>query len=137
MTKKEAPALSADEEARYQEMADWAENDLPNAPVSPTVRRGSDSAARGRAVLLEAGMDPAELDRLIGGRPSVDPEAKPGKQSPQINVRVSADLKKQIRALAEGRGIRPSDMTREVLTAGLQELQRSHHGTTRRAEHPA
>ncbi|ALE04830.1 hypothetical protein AL755_03900 (plasmid) [Arthrobacter sp. ERGS1:01] len=137
MTKKDALALSADDQARYDSMADWAEDAMPFAAGTATVRRGSEAAAHGRAALLEAGMDPAELDRLIGGRPSVDPDAKPGKHSPQINVRVSADMKQQIKALAAERDVRPSDMTREVLEAGLRELQRSHHGAARRVKHPA
>ncbi|MGO2541922.1 MAG: hypothetical protein ACTH8J_12300 [Specibacter sp.] len=78
MTKQEASELNIEEEARYQQMADWAENDLLRVQSSGTIRHGSEAAAHGRSVLLEAGMDPADLDRLIGGRPSLDPDAKSG-----------------------------------------------------------
>ncbi|MHA7175244.1 hypothetical protein ACX80D_01180 [Arthrobacter sp. Sr24] len=138
MTKDEVPAaLSSEEEARYQRMADWAETEMPLAPKSASGRRGSEAAAHGRSVLLEAGMDPAELDRLIGGRPSLNPDAATGEHSPHLNLRVTADTKQQIRRLADERGVRPSEMARELLAVGLRELQRTHSGSTRQEEHPA
>ncbi len=133
MTEKEAPELNTDEEARYQQMADWAENELPQAQPSGTIRRGSEAAAHGRSVLLEAGMDPAELDRLIGGRPNLDPDATPGKHSPHLNLRVTADLKQQLKDLADERNINSSDLIREILTAGVYQMQHSR----KREKHPA
>ncbi|ALE93801.1 hypothetical protein AOC05_18175 [Arthrobacter alpinus] len=133
MTKKDASELNAEEEARYQQMADWAENGLPQAKPSGIVRRGSEAAAHGRSILLEAGMDPAELDRLIGGRPNLDPDAKPGKHSPHLNLRVTEDLKQQLKDLAAERQINSSDLVREILTAGVHQMQQSR----KREKHPA
>lgn len=133
MTKNEGPKLSAEEEARYQQMADWAENELPQAKPAGRVRRGSEAAAHGRSVLLEAGMDPAELDRLIGGRPRLDPDAKPGKHSPHLNLRVTEDLKQQLKDLADERNINSSDLVREILIAGVHQMQHSR----KREKHPA
>ena len=78
-------------------------------------------------------MDPAELDRLIGGRPSLDPDAKPGKHSPHLNLRVTEDLKQQLKDLADERKINSSDLVREILTAGVHQMQHSR----KREKHPA
>jgi hypothetical protein len=137
MAKKVKQALGAGEEARYQAMAEWAENELPDAPATGGVRRGSDAAAHGRAALIAAGMDPAELSRLIGGRPSVDPAATPGRNSPQMNVRVSAELKLQIQELAHERGTKPSELARELLTIGVRDLQRANKDIHKREKHLA
>ncbi len=123
MAKRISQELTTEEGTRYQQMADWAENELPLAQPSGTIHRGSEAAAHGRSVLLEAGMDPAELDRLIGGRPSLDPDAKPGKHSPHLNLRVTEALKQQLKDLADERKINSSDLVREILTAGVQEMQ--------------
>lgn len=88
-------------------------------------------------MLTEVGIDPAALNRPIGGRPDLDPDAKPGTHSPQINVRVTADLKQQIKDLAQERGTNPSDLAKELLTAGVREQQRSHKRTNTREKHPA
>lgn len=133
MTKKDTPELNTEEVARYQQMADWAENELPQAKPGGTVRPGSEAAAHGRSVLMEAGMDPAELDRLIGGRPSLDPSAKPGKHSPHLNLRATEDLKQQLKDLAEERHINSSDLVREILTAGVHQMQHSR----KREKHPS
>lgn len=133
MTKKDTAELNTGAEARYQQMADWAENELPQAKPGGTVRRGSEAAAHRRSVLLEAGLDPAELDRLIGGRPSLDPAAKPGKHSPHLNLRVTEDLKQQLKDLAEERHINSSDLVREILTAGVHQMQHSR----KREKHPS
>lgn len=69
MTEKDVPELNTDEESRHQQRADWAENELPQPKPSGLARSGSEAAAHGRSVLLEAGLDPAERDRLIGGHP--------------------------------------------------------------------
>lgn len=137
MARKEAAALTAEEQARYQRMGDWTESDMGPAAVPGTALHGADAAAHARAMLAEAGIDPAELDRLIGGRPSVDPDAKPGKHSPQLNLRVSADLKLQIQELAHERGTKPSELARELLAAGVQELRQSNRDANKREKHPS
>ncbi|PYI68797.1 hypothetical protein CVV68_05805 [Arthrobacter livingstonensis] len=137
MAKKEAAALTAKDQTRYQIMADWAESAMAPVAVRGTALYGEDAAAHARGMLADAGMDPAELDRLIGGRPNLDPDAKPGKHSPQLNLRVTPELKQQISDLAHERGTKPSELARELLTAGVRELQRSHQGTTHGKTHTA
>ncbi len=137
MAKKEAAALTAEDQGRYQQMADWAENDMAPTAEPGTALHGENAAADARAMLVEAGMDPAELNSLIGRRPNLDPDAVPGKHSPQLNLRVTADLKQQLKDLAHERGTKPSELARELLTAGVRELQRTHQGTTHREKHPA
>ena len=137
MTKKESAALTAEQQASYQQMADLAESESTPAAAKASAQHGTNAAAQARAMLAAAGMDPAELNRLIGGRPSVDPESEPGKKSPQLNLRVSADLKKELKALADERKIRPSELARELLTAGVHELRRSGAAAHKREKHPA
>lgn len=137
MTKKESAALTAEQQASYQQMADLAESESTPAAAKGSAQHGTNAAAQARAMLAAAGMDPAELNRLIGGRPSVDPDIEPGKHSPQLNLRVSADLKKELKALADERKIKPSELARELLTAGVHELRRSGAATHTREKHPA
>lgn len=61
--------LSAEEEARYQALADWAESDMTAVSGRGTPLRGADAAAAGRAMLIASGMDPAQLDRISEGHP--------------------------------------------------------------------
>ncbi len=107
MAKKEAEALTAEDQDPYQQMADWAEDDMAPVAVPGTAPHGEDAAAHARAMLIDAGMDPAEFNSLIGGRPNLAPEAAAGKHSPQLNLRVTADLKQQLKDLAHERATKP------------------------------
>ena len=51
----------------YRAAADWAEHEMRLKAGSSTALRGGDAAKRGREVLAKA----------LGGRPSIDPDAKP------------------------------------------------------------
>lgn len=136
MTKKDT-ALTAEQEAGYLAMAEAAESDATPAAIKGRALSGADAAAGARARLLAAGMDPAELNRTIGGRPSLDPAAEAGKHSPHLNLRVSAELKKDLVDLAADRNIRPSELARELLSAGVHELRRTSQETQHRKQHPA
>lgn len=136
MTKKDT-ALTAKQEAGYRAMAEAAESDATPAAAKGRALSGADAAASARAALLTAGMDPGELNRMIGGRPSLDPAAEAGKHSPHLNLRVSADLKKDLVDLAAARNMRPSELARELLSAGVHELRRTHQETPHREKHLA
>ena len=58
-------------ERDYQAAANWAEHDMTLKPSSTTALRGEAAAAHGKAA----------LERALGGRPSIDPNAKPGQHS--------------------------------------------------------
>lgn len=137
MTKQESVALTAEQQASYLQMADLAESENTPAATKGSAQRGTNAAAQARAMLAAAGMDPSELNRLIGGRPSVDPEAEHGQHSPQLNLRVSADLKNELKTLADERKIRPSELARELLAAGVHELRRSGAAAHKREKHSA
>lgn len=130
MTEKKTAPLTAEAQKHYQTMADWAENEMNPLPESATALHGRDAAAHARAMLVEAGIDAVELNRLIGGRPNLDPDAMPGRHSPQINLRVTAGLKQQLKDLADERGTSSSDLARELLTAGVRRLQKPHKHTS-------
>jgi len=68
-------------EKDYQAAADWAEHDMSLKPGSRTALRGEAAASHGSATLV----------RALGGRPSIDPNAKPGQHSRTRQVRLPND----------------------------------------------
>jgi Ribbon-helix-helix protein, copG family len=93
----------------YQAAADWAEHAMTLKPGSTTALRGADAAKRGREVLAKA----------LGGRPSIDPDAKPGQHARVRQVRVSTEVDARIEVLAADRHVKASDIIREALAAYL------------------
>jgi predicted transcriptional regulator len=93
----------------YQAAADWAEHAMALKPGSATALRGPDAAKRGREVLA----------RALGGRPSIDPDARPGQHARVRQVRVSAEVDARIEVLAADRHVKASDIIREALAAYL------------------
>jgi Ribbon-helix-helix protein, copG family len=93
----------------YQTAADWAEHEMTLKPGSTTALRGDDAAKRGREVLVKA----------LGGRPSIDPDAKPGQHARVRQVRVSTEVDARIEVLAADRHVKASDIIREALAAYL------------------
>src|SRR6185437_1738590 len=93
----------------YQAAADWAEHAMTLKPRSTTALRGQDAAKRGREVLAKA----------LGGRPSIDPDAKPGQHARVRQVRVPSDVDARIEVLAADRHVKASDIIREALAAYL------------------
>ena len=69
-------------EKDYQAAADWAEHDMALKHGRTTALRGEAAAAHGRAA----------LERALGGRPSIDPNAKPGQHSRTRQVRLPNDI---------------------------------------------
>lgn len=110
----------------FDKLSEWAENEMELKPDSPTALRGPAAAAHARALMEEAGIGVAELNKLIGGRPALDPEAKPGSHSPKINIRVTEATNTLLKAEAKALGIKPSELVRRALTEWLE----SHRGET-------
>lgn len=90
----------------YQQAADWAEADMTLKPASTTALRGPAAAEHGREL----------LERATGGRPSIDPNARPGQHSPVRQVRLPADVNDQLAAIAQAEHRSPSDVIRTALT---------------------
>lgn len=93
----------------YQAAADWAEHATTLKHGWTTALRRDDAAKRGRKVLAKA----------LGGRPSIDPDAKPGQHARVRQVRVSSEVDARIEALATYRQAKASDIIREALAAYL------------------
>lgn len=55
------------------------------------------------------------LERAPGGRPSIDPKARPGQHSPVRQVRLPAEVNDQLAALAHAEHRSPSDVIRAAL----------------------
>ena len=106
----------------YQAAADWAEQAMALKPGSTTALRGQDAAKRGREVVGKA----------VGGRPSIDPDAKPGQHARVRQVRVSTEVDARIEVLVADRHVKASDIIREALTAYLAvEVSRGEKGASR------
>jgi hypothetical protein len=92
-------------EKDYDAAAEWAEHDMTLPQDSKTALRGEDAAAFGRDL----------IERSRGGRPSIDPEAKPGETSPVRQVRLPRALDADLVAFAEHNHRKPSEVMREAL----------------------
>lgn len=87
----------------YDALSDWAENEMTLPIKSTTAKRGREAAAAGRAL----------LDR-VGGRPSLDPDAEPGTESPVRQVRLPQSLDARIDAIAAQQGRSRSAVLRDA-----------------------
>lgn len=94
------------DEKDAHELANWAEHEMTLKPNSATALRGAAAAEFGRAT----------IERALGGRPSIDPQARPGQHSPVRQVRLPAELNEQLTAVAAAEHRRPSDVIRTALT---------------------
>ncbi|HEY8721391.1 ribbon-helix-helix domain-containing protein [Pengzhenrongella sp.] len=74
---------------------------------SSTPLRGADAAAFG------AGL----IERSKGGRPSIDPDAKPGQHSRAVQVRVDDNLDRALEDLARAQHRSKSAVVRDALAA--------------------
>lgn len=92
-------------EKDYRQAAEWAEHDMTLKPSSKTALRGDTAATFGRDL----------LERATGGRPSIDPKARPGQHSPVRQVRLPAEVNEQLADLARAEHRSPSDVIRAAL----------------------
>lgn len=97
-------------ERDYQAAADWAEREMRLRPDSPTARRGASAAQHGSEALA----------RALGGRPSIDPTAGPGEHARKRQVRLPADVDRQLDALASAQHRSASAVLRDALTDYLR-----------------
>lgn len=104
----------------YDRLSDWAENEMQLKPGSTTALRGAAAAERTRAMLTEAGVDPDELRRLIGGRPPLDPAARPGQHAKPRQVRLPGELDSALMAASESLHMNPSTIMRNALAQYLR-----------------
>ena len=100
-------------EKDYRAAADWAEHDMTLNPSSTTALRGEEAAAHGKAA----------LDRALGGRPSIDPNAKPGQHSRTRQVRLSDDINSKLDQVAAAQNRRPSEIMRAALAEYLEHTE--------------
>ncbi|MCL2781991.1 MAG: ribbon-helix-helix domain-containing protein [Actinomycetia bacterium] len=100
----------SDKEA--QQLADWAENEMNPSRRSASALRGEAAAAFGRETVV----------RALGGRPSLDPHAAPGRHSRVRQVRLPADADSNLDQLAAAQHRNPSD----IMRAALEEYFRNH-----------
>lgn len=93
----------------YDTAAQWAETEMTPPKNSITARRGDQAAAYGKAV----------LERALGGRPSIDPDAAPGQHSKVRQVRLPQAVNDQLEEVAHHQHRRTSDVMRDALAEYL------------------
>lgn len=94
---------------RDEAAAEWAERDMTLTPRSRTALRGTAAAKHGRAA----------LERATGGRPSIDPAAKPGQHARNRQVRLAADIDRQLQNVAEQQQRTTSAVMRDAVAQYL------------------
>ncbi len=87
----------------YNALADWAESD--DHDIHPERGQTGDAAAKTSRNII----------RRAAGRPSVNPDANAGVQSPRRQVRLPRSLIDQVDQLATTDGRSPSDLMREAI----------------------
>ena len=107
--------LTTADQARYAEMADWAES-LDGLPDTVTVHTGGGLEA-GRGYLEDLLGSSTAVERALG-RPSLDGTMAPGK-SPVRQVRLPRELDTLLTERAEQEHRKPSEVMREALTLYL------------------
>ncbi|QBJ96806.1 ribbon-helix-helix protein, CopG family [Rhodococcus sp. ABRD24] len=95
----------------YEAAARWAEDDMVLPENSTTARRGAAAAEAGRALLA----------RAHAGRPSLDPAAAPGTESPRRQVRLPLAVSEQVDEIAKAQGRRSSEVMRDAITLYVQD----------------
>ena len=117
MSTHKTPTSAAELEA----LSTWAQEGTfdPAQFSGHTALRGAEAAAAGRAMLAAAGVDVDQVDRAAG-RPRLDPTAPKGTRSPRVNVAIPEIMAAHLKSLAEARGVKPSEIVREALSAYIK-----------------
>ncbi len=90
-------------------LAEWAERDMSLPVRSRTALKGAAAAEHGRAA----------LERALGGRPSIDPSARPGQHARNRQVRLAADVDRRLQDLAERQQRTASAVMRDAVAEYL------------------
>jgi hypothetical protein len=110
--------LSDDEERRYEALS--ADYERDPQPIDPQKALFGEAAATASRSLLEEALGGAEaLERALGGRPSLSPQAPRGHRSPVRSLRLPEELSVRLDAQATAEGRRPSDVMRDALVEYL------------------
>ena len=120
MTAKKAATakLSAREQVEF-EQASRAYEERPAPIDSASALIGPSAAAAGRALLEDALGGPSAVERALGGRPPLSPDAPRGHRSPVRSLRLPVELSRQLDEVAELEGRRASEVMRDALAQYL------------------
>lgn len=113
-----AKKLSEREQVEF-EMASIAYEERPDAVDSAATLLGPAAAASGRALLEDALGGASAVERALGGRPPLSPDAPRGHRSPVRSLRLPVELSRQLDQAAESEGRRASDVMRDALAEYL------------------
>ena len=85
-----------------------------------TLKSGTTTALRGEAA---AAHGRAALERAQGGRPSIDPNAKPGQHSRTRQVRLPHDINTKLDQVAAAENRPPGEIMRAALAEYLEHAE--------------
>ena len=103
--------LTAEEQARYHALAEWAET----ADIGPDARITKASGPDAGRALLEAALGSAEAVKRAVGKPSLSQ----GGTSPSRTVRLPKDMDAQLLEQSERENRKPSAILRDALAQYL------------------
>jgi len=106
--------------AEIDDVAQWAEAGYldPNFAGGKALPAAA-AAAAGSAILETAHVDIDAIERVVGGRPRLDPAAPRGSRSPRVNVAIPETMDEVLKGKAKARGVRTSVLVREALARYL------------------
>ena len=91
--------LTTEDQERYRKLAELEEQPTGEVTGGADTHHGTDSAAFGHQLLLEALGSEAAVKRAVGGRPNVGHQFAGRGESPSIRVRVTQIRKDEISTL--------------------------------------
>ncbi|WP_299169265.1 CopG family transcriptional regulator [uncultured Arthrobacter sp.] len=109
MTRNNEPALTGQDQQRYNQLAEAAEN-METLPESAVVTK-SDGPGAGQSLLEAALGSPESVQRSVG-RPSLSGKAAP---APVRSYRLTEELLRDLGERAEAEHRKPSEIVREAL----------------------
>lgn len=115
-------------------LAAWAEGDIHPNPDHPDTLTGEAAAAYGTKTLATALGGQENLTKVLRGRPSLDPAAPTGEQSPVRQFRMPASMSAWLDEVARAQGRKPSELIRDAIGLYLTETDPNHLSST---PHPA
>lgn len=113
-----ARKLSGRDQVEF-ERASIAYEERPAPIDSASTVLGRSAAESGRAMLEGVLGGPSAVERALGGRPPLSPDAPRGHRSPVRSLRLPVELSRRLDEVAESEGRRASDIMRDALTEYL------------------
>jgi len=104
---------------QYAAAAQWAEQMDPSTLQGAPTHRGEAAATFGRRMLEEALGGEEELAKVLPGRPSIDPQAGPGRHARIRHVRLAESIDTALDEIAHRQNRTASEVLRDAIAQYL------------------